>query len=96
MAFLSMDDLTTDEVRVTSSSTGERVIVTWGATTVRLTVAEAVDLVDAVATVLGGLPQVDQLVGADKSSRDHSGSPRDTLARDEDRVRAEAEVRESL
>ncbi len=90
MAFIVTDDVCTDPVRAHSSS-GKSVTVTWGGTSVRLTIAEAVDLIDAVATVLGSLPE-------DAVSPVHPtrGSASKKLTRDEVRVRAEAEVREAL
>lgn len=51
-----MDDLSTDQPRVHTDRTGTVIRVDLGATHLRMTVAEAVDLIDAMATVLGELP----------------------------------------
>ena len=102
MAIIVTDDVCTDPVRAHSNS-GKTVTVTWGSTSVQMSVAEAVDLVDAVATVLGNIP-ADALSPAhatdERSPRDLAtaveGSCSRQLSRDEGRVRADAEVRESL
>lgn len=38
--------------------------ISYGATTLTLTISEAVDLVDALATTLGSIPEPDPLLGA--------------------------------
>lgn len=86
MAFIVTDDVCTDPVRVHGSST-RSITISWGGTSVRLTIAEAVDLVDAVATVL-----------AEKASlpAPTTSLPCINLHRDENAVRAAAEIREAL
>lgn len=90
MSFIVTDDVCTDPVRAHSSS-GKSVTVSWGGTSVRMSIAEAVDLIDAVATVLGNLPE--DAVSPTQGKRESSSRK---LTRDEIRVRAEAEVREAL
>ncbi|MFI8567332.1 hypothetical protein ACIGGF_12290 [Rhodococcus sp. NPDC078407] len=42
----------------------DAVRISYGATTLTLTISEAVDLVDALATTLGSIPEPDPLLGA--------------------------------
>lgn len=91
--FALMDDMTTDTVRVSASDSGKEIRIRWGATTVKLSIAEGVDLVDALATVLGNLPDADALTRPQPST---TASSCRELARDESAVRAAAEIREGL
>lgn len=85
VAFITSDDICTDPVRVHSGR--KSVTVTWGGTTVRLTISEAVDLVDELASVL-----------AEKASlpTPTNSQPCRELHRDEQAVRAAVEIREAL
>ena len=87
MAFSLMEDCSTDAVRVASNRAGTELTISWSATHVRLSVQEAVDLLDAVATVL-----------AEKASlpAPTTSLPCINLHRDENAVRAAADVREFL
>lgn len=87
MAFICTDDVCTEPVRVHLGASGKSVTVTWAGTSVRLTVAEAVDLVDAVATVLAEKVSL---------SAPTSSATCRNLHRDENAVRIAAEVREAL
>ena len=87
MAFSLMEDFATDPVRVASNRAGTELTISWSATHVRLSVQEAVDLLDAVATVL-----------AEKTSlpAPTTSTTCSNLHRDENAVRVAAEVREAL
>ncbi|MDQ1201082.1 hypothetical protein [Rhodococcus sp. SORGH_AS_0303] len=87
MAFIVNDEVCVDPVRA-HSTTGKSITVTWGGTSVRLSITEAVDLVDAVASVLADLPRSPAAATAPSLSK--------VIERNEDAVRAAAEIRESL
>lgn len=82
MAYLLTEHFTDEPIAVTLSLGAqpgdEKVRIKFGATVIRTNVAEAVDLVDAVAEALSQIPE----------NRE--------LRRDEDTVRSDAEIRESL
>ncbi|MBY6708481.1 hypothetical protein HQ308_16900 [Rhodococcus sp. BP-241] len=83
-----MDDMNTDPVQVTTNRTSTEVRIRWGATTVRLSVEEAVDLVDAVASVLATQPRLLAPTTSPTCTK--------AIGRDEAAVRAAAEIREAL
>lgn len=85
MAFIAIDELVDDAVAVTRDADGKRVRIVYGSSSISLDVGEAVDLVGGLTTVLASLPPQEWEQG-----------DRRTLARDEARVRAEAQTREEL
>ncbi|WP_027505966.1 hypothetical protein [Rhodococcus sp. UNC23MFCrub1.1] len=87
--FAVMDDMNTDPVQVTTDRKRTEIRIRWGATTVKLSVAEAVDLVDALATTLAEQPRV-------SVRRTPLGVNPRRIERDEAAVRAAVEVREAL
>ncbi|QII05909.1 hypothetical protein BH93_11470 [Rhodococcoides fascians A25f] len=80
---MTIDELTNAPVVVTRDVEGKRLRIVYGSSSISLDLTEAVDLVDALATVLATIPTPEEWTSKE-------------LARDEQRVRADAEVRESL
>lgn len=83
MAFITIGDLVDDPVAVTRDAVGERVRVKYGSGSLSLDIGEAVDLVSALIDVLATIPTPEEWKAKE-------------LTRDEDRVRAEAQIREEL
>lgn len=83
-----MDDTETEKARVHADNTGAEIRLDWGATHLRMSVTEAVDLLYDLVDVLGEIPR--KPLAARRVQVPHR------ITRDEGRVRAAAEIREAL
>lgn len=61
-----IDQNTDESPKVThrADASGDSLRISYGATSLTMTIREAVDLIDALATTLGSIPEPDPLLGA--------------------------------